>query len=156
MAKSNTLDAAALSLIYPNGFSCVENHPFQYAALIGTEVALQSFDFEGSEVDVSFCDESASLTLPALDALGGRLVDFSAVVLVVDGALAYAASQHVIFVGCFIGKTRLALSGRLSSGWATILIFYIQRRTSFEYIAYNFIYYIQSAIAKLSAIHISP
>jgi hypothetical protein len=65
-------------------------------------LALQFLHFFDARVDVSFGKDSTSFALPVLEDLGYWLVDFSAVMFVVDGALAYFAGQHVVFVCRFI------------------------------------------------------
>lgn len=49
-------------------------------------------------MNVSLCDYSTSLTLPVLDELRIGFINLSAIVFVVDGALAYFASEHIVFV----------------------------------------------------------
>lgn len=131
-AMCNTQDAAKWGNSYPDGLCIVEDDPLQYAAIVGAEVALHRLYLCVLLLLGVLADHSTPLAVPFVNCLVLRIIDLSAVVLAMDGALAQLASENEIPVRWLIRETGLTLCGRLHKTWLTNLTRSIHLRTSLE------------------------
>lgn len=84
----NTMDGAILDSSYPDGLCSVEDDPLQDTAIVRTEVALHRLYLCVLLLLGVFADHSTPLAVPLVDSLVLGVINLSAVVLAMDGALA--------------------------------------------------------------------
>lgn len=116
---------------YPDGLATVVDHPLEDTARARAEVALHLVGLAEPVLALEQQQHPAALALPAVvGEEGGCLVDFLAVVLDVDGALAEGAGDHEVLVEGLVGEAGLALPRGLRHENTTIRICSMSRRIS--------------------------